>query len=34
MDDRVSIEELNDYIQKHFLPFSEEVVVEMFKEAT
>jgi len=34
LDDRVSIEELNAYILKHRLPFDEDVVVEMFKEAS
>ena len=34
MDDRVSIEELNTYILKNFLPFTEDIVVELFKEAS
>jgi hypothetical protein len=34
MDDRISIEELNSYIVKNYLPFGEDIVVEMFKEAS
>jgi hypothetical protein len=33
-DDRVSIEELNNYIKKNYLPFTEDIVVEMFKDAS
>ena len=34
MDDRVSIEELATFVEQQQIPFSEENVVEMFKEAT
>ena len=34
MDDRISIEELHAYSQKKYLPFTEDNIVEMFKEAS
>jgi Ca2+-binding EF-hand superfamily protein len=34
MDDRISIEELNLYVKTNYLPFDEDVIVEMFKEAS
>ena len=34
MDDRISIEELYEYSKKKYLPFTEDNIVEMFKEAS
>lgn len=34
MDDRISIEELNIYVKTRYLPFDDDVIVEMFKEAS
>ena len=34
MDDRISIEELAGYVEKKKIPFSEDTVVDMFKEAS
>jgi hypothetical protein len=33
-DDRISIEELSQYSKKKYLPFAEDTIVEMFKEAS
>jgi hypothetical protein len=34
MDERVSIEELSNYTKRKFLPFDDNMIVEMFKEAS
>lgn len=34
MDERVSIKELEVYVEKHHLPFQSDVVKDMFKEAS
>lgn len=34
MDDKIDIRELVEYAKKTFLPFGEDIVQEMFREAT
>jgi hypothetical protein len=34
MDDRISAEELSSYAKKKHLPFEDDVIIEMFREAS